>query len=369
MLHRRAFLVSGAAALAGCQGRQASFSGYAYVANAEANALAVVDFVALAVTRRIGLGARPADVIAPARSRYVYALTPDSGAVHEVDPAAGRIRRSVKFGRPVRTMRLSRDEEALWVLTSPPSELVKLPLSHFKAAGRIRLAGEATTFEISGSGEMAAVCLGPSGAVQTADLVRGVPLKHRQLAAKLGAALLRADGQLIIAADVAGNQVVMAGAESLETVVRLPLALRPDNLCFKADGGQLFVTGAGLDGVAVVYVYQTEIAQTVLAGPAPGAMAVTSSPDYLFVANPSAGLLTILEIETMRVIAVTGVGTTPSFIAITPDQNYALVLNRDSGDMALIRPAYITYQRTKSAPLFTMIPVGSGPVSAAVRAA
>lgn len=59
-------------------------------------------------------------------------------------------------------------------------------------------------------------------------------------------------------------------------------------------------------------------------------------------------------------------GGEPGFIAITPDEQYALVLNRRSGDMAVIRIAAIRATRTKSAWLFTMIPVGSRPVSAVV---
>ncbi len=66
-------------------------------------------------------------------------------------------------------------------------------------------------------------------------------------------------------------------------------------------------------------------------------------------------------------MAAAPAGAEPGFIAITPDNQYALVLNRRSGDMAVIRIAAITAKRTKSAPLFTMIPVGSKPVGAAVR--
>jgi len=53
----------------------------------------------------------------------------------------------------------------------------------------------------------------------------------------------------------------------------------------KQDGGELFVTGAGMDGVVIVNPYRTEITETVLAGHAPGAMAVSDS--LLFVASPA----------------------------------------------------------------------------------
>jgi YVTN family beta-propeller protein len=95
-------------------------------------------------------------------------------------------------------------------------------------------------------------------------------------------------------------------------------------------------------------------------------MAVSADPNFLFVANPEAGSVSVFDITTQKVVAVTGVGMDPGAIVVTPDQEYALVLNRASADMAVIRISAITVGRAKSAPLFTMIPVGSGPVDAVV---
>ena len=98
---------------------------------------------------------------------------------------------------------------------------------------------------------------------------------------------------------------------------------------------------------------------------------MAASAQYLFVANPKTGDVSILDIETRRVVAVTPVGTEPSYITITPDDQYALVLNRVSGDMAVIRTPNVTravsqQRRWKKGPLFMLIPVGSRPVSAAI---
>jgi YVTN family beta-propeller protein len=100
-------------------------------------------------------------------------------------------------------------------------------------------------------------------------------------------------------------------------------------------------------------------------------MAASVTPGYLFVANPKSGDVSILDIETRRVVAVTPVGTEPAYITITPDDQYALVLNQASGDMAVIRIPNVTravneQRRWKKGPLFMLIPVGSKPVSAAI---
>jgi DNA-binding beta-propeller fold protein YncE len=140
-------------------------------------------------------------------------------------------------------------------------------------------------------------------------------------------------------------------------------------MCVTSDGGQVFVSGPGMDAVVVVFPFRTEIGETLLAGSAPGAMAILDTPNYLFVANPSAGGVTILDLATRKLAGIVSVGQDPGAILFTPDNQYALVLNRQSGDVAVIRLALIRNQRSKTAPLFTMIPVGSRPVSGVVVAA
>jgi len=154
------------------------------------------------------------------------------------------------------------------------------------------------------------------------------------------------------------------------TIAHLPLAIEPKRITSKPDGGELYLTGDGLDAVVVLYPYLGEVGETVLAGRRPAAMAAVSTPDvdYLFVANPEAGNVTILDITTHKMVGAVPVGKDPSFVTITPDGQYALVLNRASGDMGVIRVKAVVRNRGKSAPLFTMIPVGSRPVAAAIRA-
>ena len=157
--------------------------------------------------------------------------------------------------------------------------------------------------------------------------------------------------------------------------MHLPIAVRPDHLCFNqstepgnTDGGQLFVTGEGMDAVVIVYPYHTpEVGSTVLAGHAPGAMA--ASRRFLFVASPQSGDVSILNIGTQKMIGVLPVGNDPGFIVITPDDQYALMLNRKSGDVAVLYAdlnPHIRYKE-RAGKLLTVIPVGSKPVSAAIR--
>jgi YVTN family beta-propeller protein len=280
------------------------------------------------------------------------------------------------LGRPHRlavartavSMRAAPDGTSIWVLARQPRELIRVGLAGFRTETRIALPLEAVDFDIAPDGEAAVVSFGDNGSFGLVDLRRRV-CRVYSLLHKLSVARFRSDGRQVLIAGADSPVLSIADARSGRTVVNLPLAVIARNLCFKSDGGQLFITGDGMDAVVVVYPYSTEVAETALAGRAPGYMAECASADsdYLFVANPPSGEVTILDIETRRVIAVVAVGRAPGFITTTPDSRYVLVLNAESGDMAVVRLAAITAKRDRSAPLFTMVPVGSRPVGAAVR--
>jgi YVTN family beta-propeller protein len=343
------------------------FSGYAFVANEEGKAVAAVDLEAFAVAKHIALDDAPSQVIASPGAASVYAVTPKSGAVHEIQADRLSFRRKLQAAstspEQLMTALLAPDNIFLYVLSKEPRAISAISTESLKVTWRMPLPEEPVEFSIAREGKIAAI--------SSVSSVRLLDLSARQLSPPLGHAAFGSvrfleDTKTLIAADLGLRRLSLYDVGSRQLITHLPLSVRPDHLCFNRDGGQLFLTGEGMDGVVVVYPYHTpEVAETVLAGHAPGAMAVSRS--LLFVASPQSGDVSILDIPTRKVIGVVQVGSDPGFVVVTPDDQYALVLNRKSGDVAVLRAA-ITPNRYKSAALFTVIPVGSKPVSAAIRA-
>ena len=354
--------------LAACGSRGApGYRGYAFVANEEGQAVAAVDLEALAVARHIALDASPAQVVAAPNRPSVYALTPATGSIHEIQSDRLSFKQKLAVASTAVSMRLDPSGRAMYVLTRDPPSLVRVGLDSFKVEWRIALPGEPVDFDIGPYGGTGAVCFGSNG-----SNVRFIDLASRKLSSPMGdgdysAVRFLTDGASLVAADRGGRRLSIYEAAAERLITHLPVAVSPDHLCFNADGGQLFITGEGLDGVVIVYPYHTpEVAETVLAGRAPGAMAASQS--FLFVASPQSGVVSVLMIRTRQVIAVVSVGSEPAFIAVTRDDQYALVLNRKSGDVAVLCIGSIVPNPVlKKAALLTLIPVGSWPVSADVK--
>jgi len=381
VLTRRSLLLAGAATVTvACRRPKAhGFSGFAFVANQEGQAIAAVDLTVFAVARHIHVDGAPTAVTS--LGSKVYALTPDNGHVHEIGADTLAFLRKVHVANSAMTMRLGGD--ALYVLCTSPRKLVRLALPSLREDWQAPLPADPVDFDVSPDGKWLAISYGRDRAIGFFDIVEKRAFDPVAVGGDIGTVRFQADSSQLIAADVSRRMLSVFQSVTRRLIVNLPLAVRPDHLCFSPLGGQLFVTGEGMDGVVVVYPYYTpEVAETVLAGHTPGAMAAVSlgpvknSPDapdegYLFVANAQSGDVSILDIATHKLLAVTPVGAGPGYVTITPDRQYALVLNQTSGDMAVIRIPNITravneQRRWKKGALFMLIPVGSKPVSATV---
>lgn len=256
----------------------------------------------------------------------------------------------------------------MWVLLDEPRQLAEVRFESLDVVRRIALPEQPADFDLSLEQPRAIVSFGETGQVGAADLESN-RVKRVDCGSAIGIARFRKDGRQWIAAH-RDRRISFFDTESSKLVVRVPLAMRPDHFCFKENGGELFITGEGSDGVAIVFPYWTEVAETMLAGSGPASMTaspvVKDTPELLFVTNPQAGQLTIIHIESRKLVASLQMGAEPASVVITPDNQYILVLNQRSGDMAVLTQS--AARRAKFPTLLTMVPVGSKPVSAVVQA-
>lgn len=376
-LSRRSLLLAAAAAACGPP-KARGYRGYCLVANQESRSVAVIDLSNFRLRAHIALDEAPAAIVAHPSQPKAYVLAPDAGTVYEIDAVKFSVSRRARAGDRALSMAVAPGNDALWILYyGKPGELVEVPFDSLRPRRRVRLTSPPDGFDLSGA-NYAAIASYRDRTIAIASLERAAI--ERVIASRDEPSLIhfQQDGTQIVAGSHPDRAVTIFNTASGKTVVRLALAVAPRHFCQDVTGGQLYVTGDGMDAVVIVYPYETEIGQTILAGHAPGAMAVTpGATSLLLVANTDSDRITALDVNTMGfVTAVVDVGQEPCCIVTTPgsqpESQYALVLNRKSGDVTVIR----TYSLNrggpfkeplrKPTPVFTMIPVGEKPVAAAI---
>jgi YVTN family beta-propeller protein len=365
--------LAGTVAFAACGPKKATgFPGFAIIASETERTVSAISLERFSVVRRLYLDAPPSQVFAINNPPLVLCLLPSKGTLLAIDREGVAVRQHVRVGDESLTMRMDDDGKRVWVLNKTPNSLVAVDLATFKTGARIRLPGTAGSVDFHGKiGAVSLTQQNAIGIIENQQIARTIPIG---IAPDM--ILFRPDGGVIMATDADAQMMAVADPASGKLLVKLSLPLKPRRYCYNSDGGQLFITGDGMDAVTIVSPYQTEVAETILAGDAPAGMAAPRPtpdvPENLFVTNSGSGDLTAIDIYSRRVIARIPVGQDPQDVVVTPDSQYALVLNRKSGDIAVIRiPSIGAWgnHHNKTAPLFTMIPVGTRPVSATISAA
>ena len=375
MITRRDWLGTGflgaSLAIAAC-GRKRSprYQGYALIANHDSRSLAVIDLSRFQRLKEIPLDTRPSWVVAvPSRSR-AYVLSSDSSVMDVINLDNLLPESQVALGGKPQAVRLSDDQQSLWLVLREPDALVQFNSASGARVTRVKLPSPGADLDVRQ--QQIAIAFPDHRTVGRYGAGSGNLQTSAPLPAAPDLVRIRADGKVLLTGNTEDHSLTAIDAATMRPMVVLPLAVAPRHFCFNSDGGQLFVTGDGMDAVVIVSPYQTEVNATILAGHTPASMAVTTnSPQYLFVGNPQSGDVTVIRIDDRKVLARIPVGQQPGVLMVTPDNEYVLALNEQSGDVAVIRllnirQANLISRHSRTAPLFTLIAVGGKPVSVAI---
>lgn len=383
MTRRECLALGGLCLSSACARRKGTgFPGYALISNAGNHDLTAVDLIAFRLARLIPLGAAASDIVL-GRDAQSFVLTPSNGSVHVVDSTL-RVVKSQRFSDKLSEICLSPGGEAVVAIAGGARELIVADARSLDVVARHKLGAEPISLSVpappkTGDGvrpRYIAISGGNHGIVELFDYGTGQRWR-RDLPGALGAVRFRADGERLLVANLQDRCISALTTPALQIIADLPLAMQPENLCFSADQGQLFVSGAGMDAVAIIFPYNSlEVDQTVLAGRDPGVMACSENPAYLFVGSHSGSDVCILNIDTRKMIGIVDAGQRPTYITVTPESQYALVLNESAGTMGVIHiPAVVAnaanaakWRNKVTAGLFTLLQVGDRPVNAAVVA-
>jgi DNA-binding beta-propeller fold protein YncE len=356
---RRSFLLS--IALSACtRPRAPRYQGWLFVGSEAEKGIVVADLAEFKRVIAIPLGEAPRSIlVCPAG---VFAACSSTQTLYRIDPARPKITAKIGLPGTVAAMALLGESTTAAVLLDRPAALMTIDLASGKTLSKVPLPAGLAPLAVATTPDQVAVAAGRG--ILRFSPKSGALLGQTDVGSAPGPILFRNDGLTILAGLPETREIVTLDAVTGDLLNRLPLAIAPRHFCFNPDGGQMFVTGSGLDALVIANPYQNEIDQTISAGHEPGAMAVQAQQNILLVANPSN--VTLLNIDTRRLAATVAVNGPPGEILVTPGGEYALAVSQDSGDVSVIRLATVLDRKQRTKPVFTVFPTGGGLRSAAI---
>jgi DNA-binding beta-propeller fold protein YncE len=313
-----------------------------FMASASEKAVVVSDLSSFQRSGSIPLGAVP-DQVLNANGK-LYAVCAANQTVIRMDPLRRTITGRIAVGGRIAGAALTTDAKYLAVATTLPAAVILIDTGTDAIVRRTALPG--TPRAIASSGAQVAVLLdsaAPAAGRAASSLLARVSVPDAALlgVSGIGAGAVtaldyRKDGETIFVAAPDSREIISLDAASGAVLARLPVPIRPARFCVDGTGGQVFVTGADREAQLVIFKpYQNEIDQTLYAGHALFGMAVAPVRNRLFLSNPDAGTVTILNIDTRRIEASIRTGGNPREILIGPsrdsvtEEEYAFVVDGD----------------------------------------
>jgi DNA-binding beta-propeller fold protein YncE len=354
-----------------------------FMASASEKAVVVSDLSSFRRSGSIPLGVVP-DQVLNANDK-LYAVCSVNQTVVHIDPLQRTIIRKIAVGGRIAGAALTTDGKYLAVATAQPAAVVLIDTSTDTVVRRTALQG--TPRAIAAAGAQVAVLLDSTlaGSAFSSLLARvSVPDATLLGVSHIGAGNLtalgyRKDEETIFVAAPDARQIISLDAKSGGVLARLPVPIRPARFCVDGTGGQIFVTGADSEAQLVIFSpYQNEIAETLYAGHALFGMAVAPVRNRLFLSNPDAGTVTILNIETRHIEASVRTGGNPREILIGPSPNsateeeYAFVVDGGTGDVFVIHIPVMIHKSGDAfiaeppKPVFAVFHGGAQPQSAVI---
>jgi DNA-binding beta-propeller fold protein YncE len=372
---RRTFLAA-AVAFTACGAKRAPrYRGWLFVASAAEKAVVVADLSAFRRSGSIPLDAVPSQVLSVGGK--LYAVCAESQNVAQIDPLRRTITGKIAVGGKIVVAALTTDGKYLAVATSQPDTLVLIDNATSRMVRRTALPEPPQALAVAAT--QAAVLL-RSARLARLNIPGGELLGITAIAAGLVTSLgYRKDGETLFIAAPDTRQIISLDALSGAVLARLPVPIRPARFCASGNGGQVFVTGVDKEGQLVIFSpYQNQVDQTLYAGHALFGMAVAPNRNLLFLTNPAAGEVAILDIDTRRVESSIRTGGNPReiLIASSPDsttfEEYALAVDGDSGDISVIHIPTVLHKPGDAfiaeppKPVFAVFHGGAQPQSAVI---
>ncbi len=371
--------------LAGCNHHNfpdvpTNFREFAYVANAGANTVSILDLVYLRPDRTLKVGDTPTSLATNPVRNEIYVVNRGSGSVSVIDAAQNQVAATIPVRRIPSAIAIAPDGRRAFVANSGGNsvsildldarrELSTSPTGNTPVA--LALAPDArslvTANRISGSVSIFAVApTAPSSNARPLDLRVTIPGCPGASAVSIlpdssKAFIACTAAHQVMAISLAADPGTWAARQnpsllSDHLLTLLDVGTNPTALAIKPDGGEIFVSNSGSDSISEISTFPNEVGGTYTIASHPAQAVASADNGTLWIANQSADTVGIYSIDDGRLTGSVRTGSAPIALAFSADEHLLLAANAHSGDVAVIRTD------SKQGPaLFTMLPAGTSP--------
>ena len=357
----------------------AGYREYAYVANAGAGTVSVLDLVGLKLERTVQVGGQPAALAANPVRNEIYAVNGQAGSVSVIDAGGMRVVATIGVRRGPGSIAVDPTGHRAYVANMGSSSISVIDLDQRREVADVATKEPPGVLELSPDGGSLLVPHRAAGAVSVFAVSRVAGRAALSLRAGFsgcpgaGSVAILPDSSKAFVACSEGHEVMAidlampadswavkqdSGRRADRLMAMMDVGLNPVFLTMKPDGGEIFVSNGAAGSLSEIATQTNEVGGTSMIGNHPAAGIVSKDNSTLFVANSGDDAIGLYSIDDGKLVSSLHTGSAPGALAFSADEHLLLALDTKSGDVSVIRT-----QSRLGPSLFTILPAGMGPVA------
>jgi YVTN family beta-propeller protein len=285
---------------------------YAYVTDASAEKVRVVNTATNAVTADLGAKAAVAVTVAQ-DGRHAYTVTGPTGFLQVIDTVAGAVTATLNLGGDPEAVAVSPDGTRVYAANAA-TNTVQVINTATSAVSNIGVGPGPQGLAVAPDGARvyAANADGTVSVINTAtSAVSSIPIGTNP-----GGIAITAAGTFVYAANSGSNDLSVIDTATGTVIASIPVGGGPKAVATSPDGARVYATNYNSSTVSVIDTATNTVADTVIVGGHPRGLAVTPDGSRVHVANAADNSLSVINTATDAVVATVPGNGEPTSVAI-----------------------------------------------------
>ncbi|WP_157682183.1 T9SS type B sorting domain-containing protein [Mucilaginibacter mallensis] len=277
----------------------------AYIANANANSVSVINTVTNEVEASIPVGLYPQGVTVSPDGSKVYVSNYLGNNVSVISTYTNTVVATITVGITPFGMAVSPDGSRLYVTNTLANDIVVVNTATSKIEATITVGSRPVGLAISADGSRV----------------------------------------YVTNSDPTANSVSVVNTATNSVIATIPVGTSQGGIILSPDGSLLYVVNTGSNALLIINTATNTITSTIQVGTYPFGISMTPDGKRLYITDSQANVVSVVNTVTNTVIATIPVGTDPFGVDVSPDGAQVYVANNGTNTVSIINTANNTVSK------------------------
>ncbi len=288
-------------------------TGYAYIANFNANTVSVINTASNIVVKTIPVGMAPVGVAVSPDEKTVYVGNANSDNISVINTATNTVTSTITTSKPLGIV-LSANGSLLYAGNFDAGTVSVINTATGKPTATIAVGVNPVGMVISPDGSRLYVTNFGDGTLSVINTSTNLVVATLNIGLNCYGVAVSPDGSHVYVTNGNSNDIAVIDATINAVIAVIGVGLSPENITVSPDGSTVYVTNKTGGTVSVINTATNKVINTITVGSNPTGIEASADGTLLYVANQASNTVSVISATSFALVSTITVGDQPMSI-------------------------------------------------------